>query len=183
MRSTKRAERTARAFTMATVCALCLVPPSSAEPAQNEAEQPQRALGQKGAFFAPPPPKALGEAAPSDQVETSAAPRPDANQTYDLPQFALAGPKGFGFATQDGSFTLILHWLLQSDFRDFLTNVPTPDRDTFIVRFAGFRLDAILYRKVRAQMFVNFAESRVTLLDTFIEAELASWFRIRVGKF
>src|SRR5262249_2813195 len=116
-------------------------------------------------------------------VETSTSPRADANQGYDLPQFALAGPKGFGFATQDGSFNVILHWLLQSDFRAFLTNVPTLDRDTFIVRFAGFRLDAILYRKVRAQMFVNFAESRVTLLDTFIEAELASWFRIRVGKF
>jgi len=115
--------------------------------------------------------------------ETSAAPRADANQGFDLPQFALAGPKGFGFATQDGSFNLFLHWLLQSDYRAFLANVPTPDRDTFIVRFAGFRLDAILYRKVRTQIFVNFAESRVTLLDTFIEAELASWFRIRVGKF
>src|SRR5215471_14226961 len=140
------------------LCTFSLVAlPCSAQPAQNETT--------------------------AAHLETAAAPRADANQGYDLPQFALAGPKGFGFATQDGSFNLILHWLLQSDYRSFLTDVPTPDRSTFIVRFAGFRLDAILYRKVRAQMFVNFAESRVTLLDTFIEAELASWFRIRVGKF
>ncbi len=105
------------------------------------------------------------------------------SQGYDVPQFALAGPKGFGFVSQDGSFSLILHWLLQSDFRDFLTDAPTPDRDTFIVRFAGFRLDASFYRRLHAQVFVNFAESRVTLLDAFMEAELASWFRVRVGKF
>src|SRR5262249_22879390 len=105
------------------------------------------------------------------KAELVATASPTSNQGYELPQFALAGPKGFGFASQDGSFNLILHWLLQSDFRSFLTNVPTPDRDTFIVRFAGFRLDAILYRKVRAQMFANFAESRVTLLDAFIETD------------
>ncbi len=120
---------------------------------------------------------------PSASAQASGAPRTDANQGNDLPQFALAGPKGFGFASQDGSFNLILHWLLQSDFRDFLGDVPSPDRNTFIVRFAGFRLDAILYRKLRAQMFINFAESRVTLFDAFMEAELGPWLRIRVGKF
>ncbi len=116
-------------------------------------------------------------------AESPATAAPTSNQGDDLPQFALAGPKGFGFASQDGSFNLILHWLLQSDFRSFLTDVPTRDRDTFIVRFAGFRLDAILYRKVRAQLFVNFAESRVTLFDAFLEADFADWLRIRVGKF
>jgi|GEM_PF-2493998 len=120
---------------------------------------------------------------PGASARASAPPRTDANQANDLPQFALAGPKGFGFASQDGGFNLILHWLLQSDFRDSLGEAPSPDRNTFLIRFAGFRLDAILYRKVRAQMFVNFAESRVTLFDAFIEAELAPWLRIRVGKF
>ena len=123
------------------------------------------------------------EQSPSASAQASAAPRTNANQGNDLPQFALAGPKGFGFASQDGSFNLILHWLLQSDFRDFLGDAPSPDRNTFIVRFAGFRLDAILYRKLRAQMFINFAESRVTLFDAFMEAELGPWLRIRVGKF
>src|SRR5260370_6216731 len=98
-------------------------------------------------LLGPLPSRAL-EAQPG--VASSAESRataPTSNQGDDLPQFALAGPKGFGFASQDGSFNLILHWLLQSDFRSFLTNLPTPERDTFIVRFAGFRLDAILYRK------------------------------------
>ena len=119
----------------------------------------------------------------SVSAESSAPRQPAASRGDDLPQFALAGPKGFGFTSQDGSFNLILHWLLQTDFRDFVHSVPTPDRDTFIVHFAGFRLDAIFYRKVHAQMFVNFSESRVTLLDAFTDAELASWLRIRVGKF
>jgi phosphate-selective porin OprO/OprP len=130
------------------------------------------------------PSRALGaQPGVAGSAESRATVAPTSNQGDDLPQFALAGPKGFGFASQDGSFNLILHWLLQSDFRSFLTNLPTPERDTFIVRFAGFRLDAILYRKVRAQLFVNFAESRVTLFDAFLEADFADWFRIRVGKF
>jgi hypothetical protein len=101
----------------------------------------------------------------------------------DVPQFALAGPKGFGFASQDGSFNLLIHWLLQSDYRSFITQSPTPDRSTFIVHFAGLRIDASLYRRLNSQIFMNFAESRVTLLDAFIEAQLASWLRVRVGKF
>src|SRR5262249_44572487 len=58
-------------------------------------------------------------------AKSAAAPNANSSQGYDLPQFALAGPKGFGFASQDGSFNLILHWLIQSDFRDFLTEAPT----------------------------------------------------------
>jgi len=125
-------------------------------------------------------------AAPSEpanvSTEAPAAP-PQSNAASDLPQFALAGPKGFGFASKDGSFSLITHWLLQPDFRGFLTETPSPDSSTFIVRFAGLRLDASLYQRLHTQVFVNFAESRVTLLDAFIDAELFSWLRLRVGKF
>src|SRR5215813_1724356 len=143
----------------------------------------KRVLGATILLLIPSSLQAAQNEASTASAQSAAAPKPEATQGYDLPQFALAGPKGFGFASQDGSFNLILHWLVQSDFRDFLNESPVPDRNTFIVRFAGFRLDAILYRKLRTQLFVNFAESRVTLLDTFIEAELASWLRIRVGKF
>jgi len=143
----------------------------------------KRVLGATILLLIPSSLQAAQNEAPTASAQSAAAPKPEATQGYDLPQFALAGPKGFGFASQDGSFNLILHWLVQSDFRDFLNESPVPDRNTFIVRFAGFRLDAILYRKLRTQLFVNFAESRVTLLDTFIEAELAGWLRIRVGKF
>lgn len=122
-------------------------------------------------------------AAPTDPTGATGESPPAVNQPNDLPQFALAGPQGFGIASQDRSFSLILHWLLQTDYRDFLAEKPTPDRDTFIVRFAGLRLDAIAYKRLRPQIFVNFAESRVTLLDAFMEVELASWFRVRVGKF
>ena len=128
----------------------------------------------------------LAQTAPSEpaSVSTEAPPAPtQPSSASDLPQFALAGPKGFGFASKDGSFSLITHWLLQSDFRGFLSESPTPDSNTFIVRFAGLRLDASLYQRLHTQVFVNFAESRVTLLDAFIEVELTGWLRVRVGKF
>jgi len=128
-----------------------------------------------GARAAPSEPANVSTEAPAAPTQSTAA--------SDLPQFALAGPKGFGFASKDGSFSLITHWLLQSDFRGFLTESPTPDSNTFIIRFAGLRLDASLYQRLHTQVFVNFAESRVTLLDAFIEAELFSWLRLRVGKF
>jgi phosphate-selective porin OprO and OprP len=140
-----------------------------------------------GAVYLLSMPSAAQEA-PSEpasvSTEAPTAPAPtQPSSAKDLPQFALAGPKGFGFASKDGSFSLILHWLLQSDFRGFLSQSPTPDSNTFIVRFAGLRLDASLYQRLHTQVFVNFAESRVTLLDAFIEAELTSWLRVRVGKF
>src|SRR5262249_51133002 len=86
-------------------------------------------------FSLPPPVQATHNEAPTASAQSAAPPKPEPTQGYDLPQFALAGPKGFGFASQDGSFNLILHWLVQSDFRDFINESPVPDRDTFIVRF------------------------------------------------
>src|ERR1700687_1859718 len=106
-------------------------------------------------------------AAQKDAIGAAAESPAAVNPPNDLPQFALAGPQGFGIVSQDRSFSLILHWLLQTDYRDFLAEKPTPDRDTFIVRFAGLRLDAIAYKRLRPQLFINFAESRVTLLDAF----------------
>src|SRR5262249_20124359 len=105
-------------------------------------------------------------------------------QTEDeLPDFAVAGPAGFGVVSADGKSMLAVHWLLQSDFRVFLGDSPAPDRDTFLLRFAGLRLDAIIERTFHAQLFANVAENRVTLLEGWIEAKLAPWARLRVGKF
>src|SRR5262249_26883129 len=75
-------------------------------------------------------------------------------------------------------------WLVESDWRWFFNDPsPRPDRDSFILRFAGLRLDAILQRSFRAQLFVNFAENRVVLLEGWVEVKLAPWFRLRAGKF
>jgi phosphate-selective porin OprO/OprP len=108
-------------------------------------------------------------------------PAPNAN---DLPQFSIAGPSGFGVMSADGSSMLATHWLLQTDFRSFLDPTsPTHDRDTFAVRFDGLRLDAILERDYHAQLFTNFADNRVTVIDAWVEAKLTSWARVRIGMF
>src|SRR5882724_9298598 len=55
--------------------------------------------------------------------------------------FAIAGTEGFGIVSADGASRLITHWLLQSDLRAFLSShSPTPDRETFLLRFGGMRL-------------------------------------------
>lgn len=101
----------------------------------------------------------------------------------DVP-FAVAGPEGFGISSADGGSRIITHWLLQTDFRTFVgPDKPTPDRETFVLRFAGVRLDAILERSFRAMLFANFAQNQVFLLEGWIEARLAPWMQLRAGKF
>jgi hypothetical protein len=101
----------------------------------------------------------------------------------ELPDFAVAGPAGFGVVSSDGTSMLAVHWLIEADFRSFLSDPPEADRDTFVTRFAGLRLDAILARNFHAQLFANFAENRLTVLEAWIEARLAPWARLRAGKF
>jgi len=80
--------------------------------------------------------------------------------------FAIAGTEGFGIVSADGASRLITHWLLQSDLRAFLSShSPTPDRETFLLRFGGMRLDATLERSFRAALFVNLAQNQVFLLE------------------
>lgn len=101
----------------------------------------------------------------------------------ELPQFAVAGPNGFSVASADGASRLAIHGLVQTDFRSFLGPSPTPDRDTFSLRFAGLRLDAVLERDYHALLFVNLAGDRVTLIEGWVEAYLTRWARLRVGTF
>ena len=78
---------------------------------------------------------------------------------------------------------MITHWLLQSDLRAFLSShSPTPDRETFLLRFGGMRLDATLERSFRAALFVNLAQNQVFLLEGWIEASLAPGVQLRAGK-
>jgi hypothetical protein len=102
---------------------------------------------------------------------------------HEVVPFAIAGPEGFGIASADGASRLITHWLWQSDLRAFLdSNIPTPDRETFLLRFGGVRLDATLERSFRAVLFTNFAQNQVFLLEGWIEARLAPGVQLRAGK-
>lgn len=102
---------------------------------------------------------------------------------HEVVPFAIAGPEGFGIASADGASRLITHWLLQADLRAFVgSDSPTPDRETFLLRFGGVRLDATLERSFRAALFANFAQNQVFLLEGWIEARLAPWAQLRAGK-
>jgi len=98
---------------------------------------------------------------------------------------AFAGPTGFGMGTTDGSFKLIFHWALLSDFQNFFGPVPpgVTVRDTFAVRFAGMQMDAILFERVHSQVFVDFSQGKATLYDAWVEGLLLPELKIRAGKF
>jgi phosphate-selective porin OprO/OprP len=130
-----------------------------------------------------PPPPSSPAATPPPPSSRPPAPAGSTSED-DLPQFAVAGPAGFGVVSADGASMLATHWLLQSDYRAFLDrDPPTADRGTFALRFAGMRLDAILEHSFHAQLFANFADNRVTLIEAWIEARLARWARLRIGTF
>jgi phosphate-selective porin OprO/OprP len=95
------------------------------------------------------------------------------------------GARGFGFVSQDGADALAIHWLVQSDYATFLTDKPpgVTSRDTFTIGFAGLQLDAQLASMFHAAVLVDFSQSRLTLLDAFIDTRFAKEFMVRIGKF
>jgi len=101
------------------------------------------------------------------------------------PSFAIAGPEGFGVKSADGAFRFYLHWLLQTDYQAFLTDKPPGQitDSTFLVRFAGVQMDAIVAQRFHSQIFMDFSQSRLTLLDAWVEAQIARALIFKVGKF
>ncbi|WP_394831191.1 hypothetical protein LVJ94_32240 [Pendulispora rubella] len=98
---------------------------------------------------------------------------------------AVAGPSGFGLQSADGAYRLNLRWLLQTDFQAFLIDRPpgVNASSSFVVHFAAVQMSAVMAGGVRAQLFVDFAQGRVTLLDAWAEVDLAKRMTLRVGKF
>ena len=74
---------------------------------------------------------------------------------------------------------------MQSDYTTFLTDKPpgVTSRDTFTIGFAGLQLDAQLASMFHAAVLVDFSQSRLTLLDAFIDTRFAKEFMVRIGKF
>src|SRR3954468_4219545 len=91
----------------------------------------------------------------------------------------------FGFASPDGADSIAIHWLVQSDFATFLTDKPpgVRSRDTFTIGFAGLQLDAQLASLFHSSVLADFSQSRLTLLDAFIDARFADELTVRIGKF
>lgn len=91
---------------------------------------------------------------------------------------ALVSAPAFADANQ-----VIARGLLQMDLRDFVGPSPEPDRSAFVVRFAGAQVDASVEAHFRGRMLVNFSQSKLTLSEAWVEAEIAPWLSVRAGKF
>src|SRR4051812_35811094 len=96
-----------------------------------------------------------------------------------------SGEHGFGIVSQDGANALAIHWLVQSDYATFLSDKPpgVRSRDTFAIGFAGLQLDAQLASMFHSSVLVDFSQSRLTLLDAFIDARFGKELIVRIGKF
>jgi hypothetical protein len=75
--------------------------------------------------------------------------------------------------------------VLQSDYQTFLAEKPpgVVARDTFVVRFAGMQMDALIHDRFHSQILVDFSQSQVALYDAWLEALLFPELRLRVGQF
>jgi redox-sensitive bicupin YhaK (pirin superfamily) len=96
-----------------------------------------------------------------------------------------AGARGFGFTSPDGKDSLFIHWLVQADYYTFVGQVPpaVPTRETFTIGFAGLQLDATLSGIWHSSILVDYSESRLTLLDAYVEARFHPAVVARLGKF
>jgi hypothetical protein len=65
----------------------------------------------------------------------------------------------------------------------FVGDKPAPVRDTFLLRAVGLQLDAALGKVFHGQIFANLGGEVPLVTDAWIEAEVAPWLRVRVGKF
>ena len=92
---------------------------------------------------------------------------------------------GFGFTSEDREDSLFIHWLVQADGYGYAGQKPpgVASRSTFTLGFAGLQLDATLRGVWHSSVLVDYSESRLTLLDAFVEGRFARAFIVRVGKF
>ena len=140
------------------------------------------------ALIAAFPRAAIAQGEPTAPVTPDSAQSPAASPDAPAPPVGVvssAGPRGFGFASPDGADSLFVHWLVDADYASYVGDKPpaVPGRDAFNLGFAGLQLDATLSRIFRSSVLVDFSQSRLTLLDAFVELRAAPELVLRVGKF
>lgn len=96
-----------------------------------------------------------------------------------------AGKDGFGFKSADGVFHLRLRATLQTDSRWYQEQpaAGSPATDTFVVRRLRPVIEGTVFEKYGFRIMPEFAGSTFSLLDLFLDANFASGFRVRTGKF
>jgi phosphate-selective porin OprO/OprP len=109
-----------------------------------------------------PAPPARAEAATAASVETPKKPT-----------------STLSVASEDGANQLELHGLIHADARFFL---PRTGIDSFVIRRARPSLDAKLFRFFEFKLQVDFAGSRLQLLDAFGNLHFIDEVQLRLGK-
>lgn len=113
-------------------------------------------------------------------ADTSAAPK--AEEPKPVTVLAIAGEDGFQLRASDNSFTLRIRGGVQYDSRFFL-DADDPAIDGFQVRRVRSDFQGTLYRDYDFRVYIDFAQSRVELLDAYLDARVSPALRVRVGKF
>lgn len=115
----------------------------------------------------------------------------------------VAGENGFGMKSADGKYEVKLKGLVQADARVFdsgikglhaytgdsatqIRDADTATRtatDNFLIRRARPTIDVKLGDTYSGRITPDFGSNSSTLVDAYIDANYASWAKVRVGKF
>jgi phosphate-selective porin OprO and OprP len=159
-----RAQRLAR---LALVTALCWNIPLSARAADHSSQDVASAVERRL--------EELEGAVTQLQKQPPHAPQPAASRLSGTYQ------NGFVFSTDDGQFRLIVRGYLQSDARLFIDN-KTATNDQFLFRRVRPVLEGTVFRHFDFKLMPDFAGSKSTLFDAYVDAHYVPALQLQVGK-
>jgi phosphate-selective porin OprO/OprP len=93
------------------------------------------------------------------------------------------GDKGFLLRSPDDSFALRIKGLLDFDARAFTGDATAHAGDGFLVRKIRPVFEATVLSWADVRFMPDFANSRLVVVDAYVDVRPASWLKIRAGKF
>jgi len=100
------------------------------------------------------------------------------------PAAPLAGYKdGFFLSSADGAHKLRVGGYVQADGRFFVDDGPSGDTDQFTIRRARLEIRGTVASRFGLRLSPDFAGSKLTLQNAYLDADFASWLGLRAGKF
>ncbi len=99
------------------------------------------------------------------------------------PTAARAPGDGFTIQTEEGDYRLRIGGYLQGDGRFFLDDASKQGTDSFVLRRARPVLQGTLAKRFDFSLVADFGGGSSSVQDAYLDARLASFFRVRAGKF
>jgi phosphate-selective porin OprO/OprP len=91
--------------------------------------------------------------------------------------------RGFALRSPDDAFSLRIKGLLDFDGRAFLGDATARNGDGFIVRKIRPVFEATVLKWADVRFMPDFANSKLVVVDAFVDVRPSSWLKIRAGKF